>query len=70
MVVIIGALVPIAAGAAGVWQGPDMIRGVVAANPDLDSHFRYLSGLLFGTGIAFVICAIRIERRAALFRGR
>lgn len=35
---------------------------------DLDSHFRYLSGLLFGIGLAFLWCAVRIEARGTPFR--
>ena len=34
---------------------------------DLDSHFRYLSGLLLGIGIAFASTVPRIETRAARF---
>lgn len=46
-----------------------MLRGVAPPLPrDLDSHYRYLSGLLFGTGIAFLWCAARIEARGAVFR--
>lgn len=50
--VAIGSLGPIRAGAAGVLPGPSIVRA--GANPpgDLDSHFRYLSGLLLGIGLA------------------
>lgn len=61
-------LVPLGAGAMGVASGPDMIRGIsgsVAA--DLDSHFRYLSGLLLGIGLGFAACISSIERRGPLF---
>ena len=68
LVVLIAALVPIVAGAAGVWAGPRMTGGVIAPSVDLDSHFRYLSGLLLGIGLAFMFCAARIERRGLLFR--
>jgi hypothetical protein len=67
LAVFIAALVPIAAGAAGVWKGPSL-SGVPTPNVDLDSHFRYLSGLLLGIGLAFMFCAARIERRGLLFR--
>lgn len=67
LVVFIAALVPIAAGAAGVWKGPHM-TGVSTPNVDLDSHFRYLSGLLLGIGLTFMFCAARIERQGLLFR--
>jgi hypothetical protein len=40
----------------------------VASSADLDSHFRYLSGLLLGIGIAFIVCAANINDRVAVFR--
>ena len=67
LVVFVGALVPISAGAAGVLQGPGMIHGLVPWNADLDSHFRYLSGLLLGIGIAYMMCIPHIERRRDIF---
>jgi hypothetical protein len=46
-----------------------MLKGVGAAAPtDLESHFRYLSGLLLGLGLAFAWCVPAIERRTLLFR--
>ena len=65
--VAIAVLVPILAGAAGVWLGPRMIKGVAAGTPDLDSHFRYLSGLLLGIGVAFATIIRTIERQKRLF---
>jgi len=60
-------LVPLAAGTAGVLSGPGFVfRG--AATTDLDSHFRYLSGIFLGAGVAFASCVPRIERRGARFR--
>jgi hypothetical protein len=64
--VAIGSLVPICAGAAGVLLGPEMLRSV-AASPDLDSHFRYLSGLLLAIGIGFATTIPRIEARGERF---
>jgi len=60
-------LVPILAGAAGVWQGARMIKGIAAGTPELDSHFRYLSGLLLGIGLAFAAMVPTIERQKRLF---
>lgn len=68
LVVLVAALVPVAAGVDGALVGPAMIRGVGVSSPDLQSHFRYLSGLLLGIGIGFMLCALDIERRASLFR--
>jgi Domain of unknown function (DUF4345) len=59
-------LVPIAAGAAGVAVGPGFVGGDGSA--DLDSHFRYLSGLLLGIGLLFASTVRGIERRTARFR--
>ncbi len=66
--VAVACLVPLAAGGAGVLQGPAMLKGVDAAAADLDSHFRYLSGLLLGLGIGFACCIPAIEARGRLFR--
>lgn len=66
LAVAIACLVPLLAGGAGALEGPAMI-GVDDAPPDLESHFRYLSGLLFGLGIAFAAAIPTIERRSELF---
>lgn len=68
IIVLIASIVPIAAGAAGVFIGPVMIHSVASASPDLESHFRYLSGLLLGIGFAFVACAADLDRRVELYR--
>ncbi len=58
-------LVPILAGGWAVWRGATMLGG---GNTDLDSHFRYLSGLLLGIGLTFVSTIPRIETRASTIR--
>lgn len=69
IVVALAALVPLSMGLLSVVEGPLILKGVEAPAPaDLDSHFRYLSGLLLGIGLAFVACIPGIERKAALFR--
>jgi len=35
---------------------------------DLDSHFRYLSGIFLGVGLAFCSCVPEIERKTGRFR--
>ena len=65
--VALASLVPLTAGASGVLQGPEMVKGSGAAPADLDSHFRYLSGLLLGIGLCFVAAIPTIERRSELF---
>ncbi|HET9638784.1 MAG TPA: DUF4345 domain-containing protein [Allosphingosinicella sp.] len=69
LTVALACIVPLAAGAAGILRGPEMLRGVGSDVPaDLDSHFRYLSGLLFAIGLGFATCILGIERKTARFR--
>lgn len=68
LAVALAALVPLSAGAAGVVDGPGMAGGEVGPDrPALESHFRYLSGLLLGIGLAFAVSIPTIERRSELF---
>ena len=61
-------LVPLTMGSLSVMRGAAVLKGVPLPVPaDLDSHFRYLSGIFLGVGIAFVSCVPRIERRGARF---
>jgi len=61
----IACIVPLGAGGAGMLFGPWMID---APPLRLDSHFRYLSGLLFAIGIGFATTIPRIELREARFQ--
>ena len=66
--VALACVVPIGAGAAGMLFGPWAIETDIAGDHlELESHFRYLSGLLFGIGIAFAASIPAIERRSQLF---
>ena len=58
-------LVPIAAGGAGLAMGPALVGGGDVR--DLDSHFRYLSGLLLGIGLAYAASVPGIERHRSRF---
>src|SRR3546814_5889102 len=50
-------------------RGPEMLAGGAAPVPlDLDSHCRYLSGLLLGVGLVFAACIPRIERHGPVVR--
>lgn len=67
LVVALGSLIPISAGVAGIILGPAMVD-VAGVPSGADSHYRYLSGLLLGIGIAFATTVPAIERRGARFR--
>jgi hypothetical protein len=62
-------LVPITAGAAGVLLGPALVAaaGAGADGRDLDSHFRYLSGLLLAIGLGYATGVPGIERKRVRF---
>ena len=69
LAVALGCVVPIFAGAVGVMHGPEMLHGVGDGAPaDLDSHFRYLSGLLLGIGLCFWSTVPSIEEKTTFFR--
>ena len=68
LTVAAASLVPIGAGAAGILLGPRMVHAIIAAPADLDSHYRYLSGLLLGIGLGFASTIPHIEMRGRRFR--
>ncbi|MEI7711613.1 MAG: DUF4345 domain-containing protein [Rhodospirillales bacterium] len=63
--VLLAGIVPVSAGTAGIFLGAGLAGG---GSIDLDSHVRYLSGLLLGIGLVFWGTIPRIERRAAIFQ--
>ena len=63
--VALGGIVPVAAGLAGMFGGAAMLGGHPAANLTMDSHLRYLSGLLLGIGLGFWSTIPDIERQTA-----
>lgn len=66
-VVAIACLVPLTAGTLGVIRGAAWLsHGPVTT--DLDSHFRYISGIFLGVGIAFATCVPGIEAKGARMR--
>jgi hypothetical protein len=67
-VVAIACLVPLIAGSRGVLLGPGWIHGVGTVPADLDSHFRYMSGIFLGVGLAFVTCIPDIAAKGPRFR--
>jgi hypothetical protein len=68
--IALGCLSPFYFGLSGILEGPAMLAGVEPgqAAPDLLSHYRYLSGLFLGIGVALLSCIPRIEARAGRFR--
>ncbi len=67
-VVAIGGFVPVGAGLAGIIMGPGIVPGMETIPVPLDSHFRYLSGLLLGIGLAYWTMIPAIEMRGNVFR--
>ena len=69
--IALGGVVPVSAGLAGMLLGPpmagDSLSGLAGAL-SLDSHFRYLSGLLLGVGLAFWSLIPRIATQGQAFR--
>ena len=66
-VAILG-IVPVVAGAAGVILGPAAMSDAGGWPVDLDSHFRYLSGIFLALGLTFYATIPSIERKTSLFR--
>lgn len=66
-VIAVGAVVPVGGGFLGMVEGAAMY-GEAAHLPALDSHVRYLSGLLVGIGLLFWSAVPAIERRGRLVR--
>jgi len=66
-VVALSSLVPISAGSAGILLGPAFLAGTSGSDRDLDSHFRYLSGLLLALGMAYLFSVRDIERNRSRF---
>jgi hypothetical protein len=63
--VALAGLVPVGGGVAGALLGPVMLRQM--GDAALDSHVRYLSGLLLGIGLAFWSTIPHIERHGTRF---
>ncbi|MGK2908348.1 MAG: DUF4345 domain-containing protein [Sphingobium sp.] len=61
-------IVPLVTGGTGILHGPQWLHGVGAAPIDLDSHFRYMSGIFFAVGLAFCSCVPNIEVKGERFR--
>ena len=67
-VVAIACLLPLIVGGMGIVHGPAAFGHPADVPRDLDSQFRYVSGIFFATGIGFLSCIPAIERRGGRFR--
>ncbi len=68
LAVAVAACVPVAAGLAGVIIGPALLGHEAFESSQTDSHFRYLSGILFAIGIGFWSTIGDIENKTMQFR--
>ncbi|MEH3157549.1 MAG: DUF4345 domain-containing protein [Sphingomonas taxi] len=68
LVVALACLVPLSVGGASVLHGPGFLGHPPVIPTDLDSHFRYVSGIFLAVGIAFATCVPRIEATGPRFR--
>ncbi len=65
--VALAALVPLIGGAMGMAWGAGMMGDAATVPARLDSHVRYLSGLLFGLGLMAMASVPGIERHGGRF---
>lgn len=68
ILVAVFSLVPILAGLDGMLLGSAMLEAHGSTNITMDSHFRYLSGLLLGIGLGFLSCLPQIELKTPRFQ--
>ena len=65
LVLLVLSLSPLVIGGIGMIRGAEWLG---PASTNLDSHFRYLSGIFFGLGLALLTCIPRIETMTVRFR--
>jgi hypothetical protein len=68
MIVAIACLVPLITGGQSILSGPGFLGHAPVIPTDLDSHFRYVSGIFLAVGVAFATCVPGIEARGPRFR--
>jgi hypothetical protein len=61
-------LLPLTAAIAGVTGGPRFLGHPPVIPTDLDSHFRYISGLFLGMLLLFASCIPDVERKGGRMR--
>lgn len=67
-IIAMACLVPLVIGGQSVVFGPGFLGHPPIIPVDLDSHFRYISGIFFALGVAFATCVPRIETNGPRFR--
>ncbi len=67
-IVAVLALVPVAAGVAGIVKGPAFLGLEPPWPADLDSHVRFLSGVFLAVGLAWYSCIPGIAYKTGRFR--
>jgi hypothetical protein len=68
-IVAVACTVSLSMGGLSVIRSADVLRGMNPPFPiDLDSHYRYLSGLLLGIGLVFLLSVPKIETKQTVFR--
>lgn len=67
IIVAIACLVPLTIGGISIARGPGWLGHAPVIPADLDSQFRYVSGIFFALGLAFATCVPGIERKGARF---
>lgn len=68
LVMAVTLLLPMSAALAGVSGGPKFLGHPPVIPTDLDSHFRYVSGLFLGMLLLFATCIPRVEHKGARLR--
>ncbi|TPM29409.1 DUF4345 domain-containing protein [Mesorhizobium sp. B2-3-4] len=68
--IVVGVLAatPVLVGIAGILSGPEFLHVAAPWPVDLDSHFRFLSGVFLAIGIAWYSCIPGIETKTERFR--
>jgi hypothetical protein len=66
--IAVGCLIPICAGFAGIIDGTYFVGGGTDGNVNVDSHFRYMSGILLAIGFGYALSIRHIEQHSDVFR--
>ncbi|PCD04138.1 hypothetical protein COC42_07510 [Sphingomonas spermidinifaciens] len=67
-VVALASIVPLSVAAISLARGPVWMGQAAPVATDLDSHFRYLSGIFLALGLGFASCIPGIERKGPRLR--